>query len=256
MPIDFGRHSEDYGRFRPGFPPSFYRRVAAIVGGFRGKEVVDLGCGPGVMALALASRGASVVGVDRARAQIEVGRQLARERKLDDVVQLRVASADATGLPDGCADLVTAGQCWWWFDSAATLSEVERLLRPGGWLVVAAYCYLSHRSEEARAAEALVLELNPSWDLAGSTGIYPKWIDGLRTAHLHLEEQLCYDTDEIFTHEALRARMRTCNGVGSGGMSPEQVREFDRRLATLLRDRFPEPLAIPHRVWCVVYRRS
>lgn len=29
--IDFGRHSQDYAACRPGFPPSFYRRIDAII---------------------------------------------------------------------------------------------------------------------------------------------------------------------------------------------------------------------------------
>ena len=47
--------------------------------------------------------------------------------------------------------------------------------------------------------------------------------------------------------------MRTCNGVGSGVMTDEQVAAFDAALAQLLRREFPdEPLLIKHRVWAVI----
>jgi SAM-dependent methyltransferase len=38
----------------------------------------------------------------------------------------------ATGLPDGCADLVVAVQALHWMDPTPTFAEVARLLRPGG----------------------------------------------------------------------------------------------------------------------------
>ncbi len=47
------------------------------------------------------------------------------------------AAAEDTGLPGGCADVVTASQAMHWFDPDRALPEIARLLRPGG--VLAAY---------------------------------------------------------------------------------------------------------------------
>jgi len=59
-----------------------------------------------------------------------------------------------------------------------------------------------------------------------------------------------------FSHEAWRGRMRTCNGVGSGGMSAEQVAAYDADLAALLAREFPEePVHVAHRVWAMVLQR-
>ena len=49
------------------------------------------------------------------------------------------AYAQATGLPDGAADIVTCSQSFHWMEPVATLAEVARILRPGG--VFAAYDY-------------------------------------------------------------------------------------------------------------------
>jgi hypothetical protein len=49
--------------------------------------------------------------------------------------------------------------------------------------------------------------------------------------------------------------MRTCNGVGSGGLSPAQVLHFDEALGRLLSDKYPDPMLVEHRVWCVVARK-
>ncbi len=47
--------------------------------------------------------------------------------------------AHQTGLPDGCADIVTAAQSFHWMEPATTLGEIARILRPGG--LFAAYDY-------------------------------------------------------------------------------------------------------------------
>ena len=65
-------------------------------------------------------------------------------------------------------------------------------------------------------------------------------------------EAFCYEHDEVFTHAAWRGRMRTCNGVGSGGLAPAEVVRFDEALGNLLRSGYPDPVVVEHRVWCVV----
>ena len=56
-----------------------------------------------------------------------------------DNVRFVQAYAQATGLPDGEADLVTCSQALHWMEPEPTLAEAARLLRPGG--VFAAYDY-------------------------------------------------------------------------------------------------------------------
>ncbi|MGO2312586.1 MAG: class I SAM-dependent methyltransferase, partial [Brachybacterium tyrofermentans] len=48
----------------------------------------------------------------------------------------QVAPAEATGLPDASAELVTVAQAWHWFDAEAASAEVTRLLAPGGVLAL------------------------------------------------------------------------------------------------------------------------
>ncbi|MHC4421188.1 MAG: class I SAM-dependent methyltransferase [Planctomycetota bacterium] len=253
--INFGRQSDDYARHRPGPPGSFYDRLEQHVS-LAGAVVLDLGTGPGLVALALARRGARVTGVDIAPEQIDVARRSAAEQGLGAQTEFLVAPAERTGLAAESFDLVIASQCWFWFDHDTALSEVARVLRPGGVLVVAHYCYLANRSRIAGRTEALVLEFNPGWTMAGWDGVYPDHIDTLQQQGLVLVEQFCYDHLQPFTHESWRGRMRTCNGVGSGVSTDEQVAAFDAALAEMLRREFPdEPLQVEHRVWAVILRK-
>lgn len=253
-PIDFGRHSEDYAEYRPGFPASFYRRIDALVPISESRSL-DLATGPGTLALELATRGSLVVGIDISAEQIATAKRVAQEVDLEDQIHFQVANAEKTGLDASSFDLVTAGQCWHWFDSAAAMAEARRVLRPGGVLVIAHYSYLAEHSPVARDTEELVLELNPAWSKAQESGIYPELIDEVIRGGFRLVEQFCYQQDEEFSHARWRGRIRTCNGVGSGGLSPSEVVRFDEALSRLLKNRYPEPLVVEHRVWCVVARK-
>jgi ubiquinone/menaquinone biosynthesis C-methylase UbiE len=252
--VDFGRHSEDYAVYRPGFPASFYRRLDAMAP-LRGSRSLDLATGPGTLALELAALGSSVVGLDVSAGQVATARRVAKERKLEDRARFTVGTAESTGLEASSMDLLTAGQCWHWFDSEAAMVEARRVLRPGGLLAIAYYCYLAEYSPVARDTEALVLELNPSWTMAGWAGVFPEHIDKVIRGGFRLVEQFCYDQDEEFSHARWRGRIRTCNGVGSGGLSPTEVQRFDESLSRLLSRKYLELLVVEHRVWCVVARK-
>ncbi len=252
--IDFGRHSEDYAKYRPGFPASFYEHLDAITR-ISGSRSLDLATGPGTMALELAARGSSVVGIDISAEQVATAKRVSKDRNLEDEVHFRVASAEHTGLEASSFDLVTAGQCWHWFDRDAVMVETQRVLRPGGVLAIAHYSYLAVHSPVARETEDLILQFNPSWTRANSAGIFPELIDEVIHGGFRLVEQFCYQHDEVFSHARWRGRIRTCNGVGSGGLSASEVLRFDDALRRLLGRKYPDPMLVAHRVWCVVARK-
>lgn len=249
--IDFGRHSEDYAAYRPGLPESFYRRLDSLIP-IHGSRILDLATGPGTIAIELAARGSMVTGIDISEGQIATANRISTDRKLNHRLRFKISSAESTDLDAGSFDLVTAGQCWHWFDGPKVMREVRRVLRHGGLLAIVHYSYLAEHCAVARETEALVLQFNPSWTMAGSTGVFPEQIDDVIRGGFRLVEAFCYDEDEEFTHARWRGRMRTCNGVGSGGLSPADVRRFDDALRQLLLDKYPEPMRIQHRVWCVV----
>ncbi len=254
--VDFGRHAQDYATHRPGPPASFYERLDTFIP-LQGSRALDLATGPGTLALELAVRGSKVVGIDKSAEQVAAAEQAAvhlpQGRQL--AAHFRVATAEATGLDPASFDLATAGQSWHWFDSEATLAELQRLLRPGGILTIVHHSYLAEHSPVAGDTEALILEYNPTWTMAGSTGVFAGQIDEVIRGGFKLVEAFCYEYDQSFTHAAWRGRMRTCNGVGSGSLTPAEVEDFDGALGRLLRERYPDPLVVPHRIWSVVAQK-
>jgi SAM-dependent methyltransferase len=108
---------------------------SAIVDELGARSVLDVGCGTGTFALLLARRGVDVVGVDPARASLDVARSKAGAERV------RWVEGDATTLPPLAVDLATmtgnVAQVFVTDDGwAATLEGVRAALRPGGHLVL------------------------------------------------------------------------------------------------------------------------
>jgi len=119
----------------------------------RPKLVVDLGSGTGLSTRVWAERADEVVGVE-ASPEMCVQAEQATEA---GNVRFVEAYAQATGLPDGVADIVTSSQSFHWMEPRATLAEAARILLPGG--VFAAYDYdwppIVHPEVEAAFEEML-----------------------------------------------------------------------------------------------------
>jgi SAM-dependent methyltransferase len=250
MNVDFGRTSQDYGRYRAGFPPALFERLQRFGIGLPGQRVLDLGTGTGTLARGLARLGCDVTGLDPAALQLEEARRLDGEAGVS--VSYTVATAEETGLPDAAFDVVTAGQCWHWFDRGRAVQEVRRLLVPEGRLVIAHFDWIPLPGNIVEATEKLIESYNSEWSMGGGTGLWPAWLGDVSVAGFLDIETFSFDTDPLYSHEAWRGRIRASAGVAAS-LSPEQVVRFDDDLRDMLAQRFPnDPQGVPHRVFAVV----
>jgi len=101
-----------------------------------GRRVLDVGCGGGLLAEALARAGARVIAIDLAPAMIEVARLHATESAL--AVDYRLIAAEELAAAEPAAfDVVTCMEMLEHVpDPAAMTATLARLLRPGGALFV------------------------------------------------------------------------------------------------------------------------
>lgn len=252
MDVDFSKTSEDYGRYRIGFPVAFFDRMAAYGIGQPGQRVLDLGTGTGTLARNLALRGCRVTGVDIAGAQMEQARLL--DQAAGVAVEYRVAPAEATGLPPASFDVVTAGQCWHWFDRPQAAAEIHRVLAPGGHLVIAYLDWLPMPGNVVEATEALIVRHNPWWTYVDGVGIHPEWVRDVAHAGFRDIETFSFDVDLRYSHEAWRGRVRASAPIAAT-LQPEQVAAFDEEFRALLaRDFADDLLRIPHRVFAILCR--
>jgi ubiquinone/menaquinone biosynthesis C-methylase UbiE len=253
MQIDFGKTASDYGRHRAGFPEQFFDRIFTMGLVSPQDRVLDLGTGTGSVARGLALRGCDVTGLDPSSSMIEQSRQFDREANVD--IRYVNEKAEQTSLPDRAFDVVTAGQCWHWFDRPRAAAEVQRLLVPGGLLMIAHFDWLPLPGSAVAATEALILEHNPKWaPMAGGNGLHPWWFADLEQAGFGGIESFTFDLAVPYTHEAWLGRIRASAGIGAS-LPPDAVERFDADHQALLERDFSEnPLVIPHRVFAIYAR--
>lgn len=245
--VDFGKTASDYARHRAGFPPAFFDLLEKRGYVRRGDLALDLGTGTGTIARGLAQVGLRVTGIDPADALLAEAAALDRTAGVE--VTYRTGTAESTGSEAGSADLITAGQCWHWFDRPRAAAEAARVLRPGGRLVIAHFDWLPLSGNVVEATEQLILDHNPEWAGAGGAGIYPDWLADMAEAGFTGLETASFDISQPYSHSAWRGRIRASAGIAASLSEPETAR-FDRALAEMLAHDFPnDPLYIPHRVW-------
>lgn len=101
----------------------------------RGKQVLDVGCGGGILAEAMARRSAHVTGIDLAARPLGVARLHALEAGVDNVDYREIATEALAAEAPGRFDVVTCMEMLEHVpDPAAVVRACSTLAKPGGWV--------------------------------------------------------------------------------------------------------------------------
>lgn len=252
--IDFGKTAQDYARHRAGFPVELFPRLASYGIGLPGQRILDLGTGTGSLARGFARAGATVTGLDLAEPLLGEARQLDQAAGVS--IAYAVAPAEETGLPASSFDVVSAGQCWHWFDRPRAAEEAHRLLVPGGSVAIVHFDWIPLPGNVVEMTEKLIQAHNPRWKMGGGTGLYPAWLADLSVAGFESLETFSFDIFVSYSHEDWRGRVRASAGIGAT-LGPKRVEEFDQQLEMRLAKDFPQdPIQILHRASAVIGRKA
>jgi SAM-dependent methyltransferase len=120
--LSFGEEAAAYERGRPSYPPEAIDWLLP-----RGaRNVLDLGAGTGKLTVRLVERGLDVIAVDPIPEMLEV-----LSNSLPETPAL-LGTAEEIPLPDDSVDSVLVAQAWHWFNPERAITEIARVLRPGG----------------------------------------------------------------------------------------------------------------------------
>jgi SAM-dependent methyltransferase len=125
-----------YELLRPPYPAAFFRRVAEALKFSKQHALIDLGTGPGLLALGFAPYVGRITGVDPEPAMLAAARNAAERIGQE----LTLIAGKAEDLPDdiGHFDVITIGRALHWMDRTTILQSLERLLAPNGVVLLCA----------------------------------------------------------------------------------------------------------------------
>ena len=119
-----------YERYRLSYPERLVGRVIALAGLVPGDKVLDLGAGPGLLAVPLALAGMAVTAADPEPAMLALAEAAARAAGV--TLSLWRGSSYDLRPEMGPYRLVTIGRAFHWMDRAATLKMLDRMVTPNG----------------------------------------------------------------------------------------------------------------------------
>jgi SAM-dependent methyltransferase len=129
----FYRELEDYR-----FEKLDYLPRVVDFSGYRGKKVLEIGCGVGLDLARFADGGAVVTGVDLAQRSIDLAKRLFKHRGLK--ADLRVMDGGGLEFSGGSFDMVYAhGVLQYAAEPAKIVAEMHRVLKPGGEAIAMLY---------------------------------------------------------------------------------------------------------------------
>lgn len=124
-----------YDRFRAPYAPAAIACIVQAYGLDERARVLDLGCGPGAIAIPLSRVVGEVIAVDPEAQMIAEGQRLARARGRPNIQWLRSRAEDVP--PEaGPFRVATLGQSFHWMDRDVVLRKLARLLSDGGGLAL------------------------------------------------------------------------------------------------------------------------
>ncbi len=249
--FDWGKASEYYAKFRDIYPDEFYKRVADRGLCVEGQEVLDLGTGTGVLPRNMYKYGAKWTGTDISPEQIEQAKRLAEETGMD--IDFMTVSAEDLNFPDSSFDVITACQCFFYFDHEKVAPEFHRILRKDGKLVILYMAWLPYEDKIAEMSEELVRKYNPTWSGGGETR-HPIFVPEVMYDHFDMEYHDEYDINVSFTRESWHGRMIACRGVGAS-LSPEDLARWDAEHRKLM-ETVPDSFDVKHYAAIAVLKRK
>ncbi|HET9137901.1 class I SAM-dependent methyltransferase [Actinophytocola sp.] len=121
----FGADPQRYDRSRPRYPDALVNRIVAAS---PGPDVLDVGCGTGILARQFRAAGCTVLGVEPDARMADFARR--------GGLEVEVATFEEWESAGRAFDAVVAGQAWHWVDPDAGAVKAALVLRPGGRLAV------------------------------------------------------------------------------------------------------------------------
>ena len=249
--FDWGRTSAEYAKYRDIYPKEFYQKIIDRDLCTKGQKVLDLGTGTGVLPRNMYQYGATWTGTDISPEQIEQAKRLSEAEGLNiDFIAIPTEDID---FPKESFDVITACQCFWYFDHERVMPKLAELLKQEGKLLILYMAWLPEEDDLSGKSEKIILKYSPSWSGAGEHR-HPIWIPNCAYEYFELEDHEEYDIKVPFTRESWHGRMKASRGVGAS-LNQQELAKWDAEHKKMLEENAPESFEILHYAALSVLRK-
>jgi len=230
-----------YEELRPPYPPAFFREVARRLRLTHAHALIDLGTGPGLLALGFSPYVGRIVGVDPEPAMIAAARAAAS--RASAALTLIESKTEQLSGDIGSFDVVALGRALHWMDREATLARFDTLVAPDGMILVCS----SHSAANARNPwldeynEARRAWSDPSlWSESGSGArVHRDLAAFFRGSQFHVADAIEVETSHDISVGDLARRVLTFSSSSPtvlGGRTEAMLRDVQERLFPFSRD--------------------
>ncbi|HTT84883.1 MAG TPA: methyltransferase domain-containing protein [Rhizomicrobium sp.] len=165
-----------YARYRLGYPEALIERISRNVGLVPGDAVLDLGAGPGLLAIPFAKAGMAVTAIDPEPEMLAELRKAADRQSVS--VDIRCGSSFEMPAGLGPFRLVAIGRAFHWMDRAATIEMLDGLIGEGGAI---ALVHDDHPSTAENAWRSVLRDVADRYGRADASHIREARAEGYRS---------------------------------------------------------------------------
>ncbi|HTU53299.1 MAG TPA: class I SAM-dependent methyltransferase [Acetobacteraceae bacterium] len=259
-PIPFDPHrfrtaAQHYRAGRVPYPPALIRRVAQAMPLGEEHRVLDLGCGPGQLAIGFGYFAAEVLGLDPEPRMLAAAAEAAQG--LTPNVSFRQGSSYDLGPHLGRFHLVTMGRSFHWMDRADTLSRLDGLIESGGVIALFRDAHLDVPQNAWRKQWREITDRYASDDLVREQRRAGTWLPHesflLASAFSRLE-RVSLIAERLSTTESLIDRALSMSSVSRARIG-ERADQLVEELGALLAEVAPEGTASEVIEWSALIAR-
>lgn len=208
----FSSRVDNYVKYRPGYPGEILDLLTAKCGLTTTSVIADVGSGTGFLARLFLDMGCHVWGIEPNAEMRSAGENLLKNyRKFYS----RDGSAEKTGLPGSSVDIISVGQAFHWFNLDLTRIEFERILKPGGWVVLVWNERRVDSSAFLRAYEQLLHRYGTDYDSSNHRHFNKEVIQAF-FGNPTLQVQI-FENIQWFDLEGLKGRVSSSSYVPEAG---------------------------------------
>ena len=211
-PRRFQHAAAEYLAARPAYPSRLFERLVLLCALDRSHRALDLGCGPGQIAIALAPFVGHVTGLDPEPEMLDQARASAPQLEW-----ILGSSYDLPKLELGRLQLVTMGRSFHWMDRPATLAQLDAMIEPDGAVALLADDHVDVPANAWHAPYKAITDRVSASDPAKQIR-NRNWLTHqavLLASPFHVLEELSVIEERRISIEMLVARTRTMSSVAA-----------------------------------------